>query len=200
MRNEKPILKEIGSWIVVIVVALVLSLFIDSTIIAKAEVEQSSMENTLFEGQQLIVNKLSYTFDEPKRGDIIIFLENEEKGNIIDNFIRSVKNRFSSSDEIAAEQERLVKRVIGVAGDEIDIQNGYVYINGERLEESYVNGITLPGNVKLPITVGEGELFVIGDNREVSRDSRDFGPIDVKQVEGKAVFRVYPFNQIGKVE
>ncbi|HCA70090.1 MAG TPA: signal peptidase I [Lachnospiraceae bacterium] len=158
------------------------------------------MENTLFEGQQLIVNKLSYTFDEPKRGDIIIFLENEEKGNIIDNFIRSVKNRFSSSDEIAAEQERLVKRVIGVAGDEIDIQNGYVYINGERLEESYVNGITLPGNVKLPITVGEGELFVIGDNREVSRDSRDFGPIDVKQVEGKAVFRVYPFNQIGKVE
>ncbi|HBI72796.1 MAG TPA: signal peptidase I [Lachnospiraceae bacterium] len=200
MRNEKPILKEIGSWIVVIVVALVLSLFIDSTIIAKAEVEQSSMENTLFEGQQLIVNKLSYTFDEPKRGDIIIFLENEEKGNIIDNFIRSVKNRFSSSDEIAAEQERLVKRVIGVAGDEIDIQNGYVYINGERLEESYVNGITLPGNLKLPITVGEGELFVIGDNREVSRDSRDFGPIDVKQVEGKAVFRVYPFNQIGKVE
>ena len=200
MRNENPILKEIGSWIVVIVVALVLSLFIDSTIIAKAEVEQSSMENTLFEGQQLIVNKLSYAFDEPKRGDIIIFLENEEKGNIIDNFIRSVKNRFSSSDEIAAEQERLVKRVIGVAGDEIDIQNGYVYINGERLEESYVNGITLPGNVKLPITVGEGELFVIGDNREVSRDSRDFGPIDVKQVEGKAVFRVYPFNQIGKVE
>ena len=200
MRNEKPILKEIGSWIVVIVVALVLSLFIDSTIIAKAEVEQSSMENTLFEGQQLIVNKLSYTFDEPKRGDIIIFLENEEKGNIIDNFIRSVKNRFSSSDEIAAEQERLVKRVIGVAGDEIDIQNGYVYINGERLEESYVNGITLPGNVKLPITVGEGELFVIGDNREVSRDSRDFGPIDVKQVEGKAVFRVYPFNQMGKVK
>ena len=200
MRNEKPILKEIGSWIVVIVVALVLSLFIDSTIIAKAEVEQSSMENTLFEGQQLIVNKLSYAFDEPKRGDIIIFLENEEKGNIIDNFIRSVKNRFSSSDEIAAEQERLVKRVIGVAGDEIDIQNGYVYINGERLEESYVNGITLPGNLKLPITVGEGELFVIGDNREVSRDSRDFGPIDVKQVEGKAVFRVYPFNQIGKVE
>ncbi|HCM12783.1 MAG TPA: signal peptidase I, partial [Lachnospiraceae bacterium] len=135
-----------------------------------------------------------------KRGDIIIFLENEEKGNIIDNFIRSVKNRFSSSDEIAAEQERLVKRVIGVAGDEIDIQDGYVYINGERLEESYVNGITLPGNLKLPITVGEGELFVIGDNREVSRDSRDFGPIDVKQVEGKAVFRVYPFNQIGKVE
>ncbi len=200
MRNEKPILKEIGSWIIVIVVALVLSLFIDSTIIAKAEVEQSSMENTLFEGQQLIVNKLSYAFDEPKRGDIIIFLENEEKGNIIDNFIRSVKNRFSSSDEIAAEQERLVKRVIGVAGDEIDIQNGYVYINGERLEESYVNGITLPGNLKLPITVGEGELFVIGDNREVSRDSRDFGPIDVKQVEGKAVFRVYPFNQIGKVE
>jgi signal peptidase I len=200
MRNEKPILKEIGSWIIVIVVALVLSLFIDSTIIAKAEVEQSSMENTLFEGQQLIVNKLSYAFDEPKRGDIIIFLENEEKGNIIDNFIRSVKNRFSSSDEIAAEQERLVKRVIGVAGDEIDIQDGYVYINGERLEESYVNGITLPGNLKLPITVGEGELFVIGDNREVSRDSRDFGPIDVKQVEGKAVFRVYPFNQIGKVE
>jgi signal peptidase I len=200
MKNEKKILREIGSWVAVIVVALFLSLFIDSTVIAKAEVEQSSMENTLFEGQQLIVSKLSYAFDEPKRGDIIIFLENEEKGNVIDTFIRSLKGRFSSSDEIAAEQERLVKRVIGVPGDEIDIQDGSVFINGEKLEESYANGETLPGNIELPITVEEDELFVIGDNREVSRDSRDFGPIDVKQVEGKAVFRIYPFNKMGKVE
>jgi len=200
MKNEKKILREIGSWVAVIVVALFLSLFIDSTVIAKAEVEQSSMENTLFEGQQLIVSKLSYAFDEPKRGDIIIFLENEEKGNVIDTFIRSLKGRFSSSDEIAAEQERLVKRVIGVPGDEIDIQDGSVFINGEKLEESYANGETLPGNMELPITVEEDELFVIGDNREVSRDSRDFGPIDVKQVEGKAVFRIYPFNKMGKVE
>lgn len=200
MKNEKKILREIGSWVAVIVVALFLSLFIDSTVIAKAEVEQSSMENTLFEGQQLIVSKLSYAFDEPKRGDIIIFLENEEKGNVIDTFIRSLKGRFSSSDEIAAEQERLVKRVIGVPGDEIDIQDGSVFINGEKLEESYANGETLPGNIELPITVEEDELFVIGDNREVSRDSRDFGPIDVKQVEGKAVFRIHPFNKMGKVE
>lgn len=200
MQDNKKILKEIGSWIGVIVIAFFLYLIIDSTAIAKAQVEYSSMENTLFEGQQLIVNKLSYAFHEPQRGDIIIFFENEEKGNLMDEFANSFRRRFLMFKDDSEEKERLVKRVIGLPGDEVDIKVDGVYINGDRLEEPYAKGITLPGNIDLPITIKENELFVIGDNREVSWDSRDFGPIDKRKVEGKAVFRIYPFDQMGKLK
>lgn len=200
MSNNMNIIKEIISWIGIIIITFVLYLIIDSTIIAKAQVEQSSMETTLFEGQQLLVNKLSYTFGEPKRGDIVIFFGEGEKGNFFDEFSRSFRNRlpFGNSDD--EEKERLVKRVIGLPGDEVDIRDGIVYINGEPLDEPYANGITYPGNVDLPIIIAEDELFVIGDNREVSWDSRDFGPIEMRQVEGKAIFRIYPFDKMGKIK
>ena len=200
MSNNKNMIKEIVSWIGIIIITFVLYLITDSTVIAKAQVEQSSMENTLFEGQQLLVNKLSYTFGEPKRGDIIIFFDDGEKGNFFDEFARSFMNRFPMGMKEDIDSERLVKRVIGLPGDEIDIKEGSVYINGEPLDEPYAVGITYPGNVDLPIVIEENELFVIGDNREVSWDSRDFGPIEKKQVEGKAIFRIYPFDQMGKIE
>jgi len=200
MSNNKNIIKEIVSWLGIIIITFALYLIIDSTIIAKAQVEQSSMETTLFEGQQLIVNKLSYSFGKPKRGDIIIFFGDGEKGNFFEELARSCRNRFSFGDHDEEEKERLVKRVIGLPGDEVDIKDGSVYINGEPLNEPYANGTTYPGNVDLPIIIGENELFVIGDNREVSWDSRDFGPIEFKQVEGKAIFRIYPFDKMGIIK
>ncbi|NLP33893.1 MAG: signal peptidase I [Clostridiales bacterium] len=200
MQENKKILKEIGSWLGVIVIAFFLYLIIDSTAIAKAQVEQSSMENTLYEGQQLVVNKLSYIFDEPDRGDIIIFFGDGEKGTFIEEFTKSFQRRFPIGNGEAKEKERLVKRVVGISGDEIDIKDGAIYINGEKLEEPYANGRTFPGKVELPIIIKENELFVIGDNREVSWDSRDFGPIDIKQVEGKAIYRIYPFDQMGIIK
>jgi len=94
----------------------------------------------------------------------------------------------------------LVKRVIGIPGDEVNIKDGYVYINGEKLKEPYVKGETFSGEINFPIKVPDNKLFVLGDNRPVSKDSRAFGLINSDQVEGKAIFRVFPFNKIGAIK
>jgi signal peptidase I len=203
MKEKNRIIKEIGSWIFSLLAAFLIVTVLNSKVFAKVQVQQSSMENTLFPNQQLIIDKLSYNFAAPKRGDIIIFLENDQKGTIVDDTLRTVGDILSifSYDKRGNEKNaRLVKRVIGVPGDEIDIKDGYVYVNEEKLEEYYIKGETISGKFKLPAKIGENKLFVLGDNRRVSKDSREFGLIDFKQVEGKAIYRVYPFNNVGKIK
>jgi signal peptidase I len=200
--NWKAVLKEIRSWVVIIVVALVLATVFSSKVFAKVQVQQGSMENTLFPKQQLIVDKFSYNFTKPKRGEIIIFLENEERGSIINDTLRTIDSIRARFDKAAAQKEegrRLVKRVIGIEGDKIDLKNGFVYLNGKKQAEPYTRGATQPKIIEFPITVGKNQLFVLGDNRMRSTDSREFGLINVNQVEGRAVLRVYPFNQMGRI-
>ncbi len=197
--DKKKVLKEIGSWIFTILLAFAVVLVFNSKVMAKRVVVRSSMENTLFNEQQLLINKLSYNFRTPNRGEIIIFFDGERKGTLIDDSIELINNLIYKDEEHAL-HTRLVKRVIGVEGDEIDIKDGYVYVNGEKLEETYAKGTTLPDIIQFPLVVDEGKLFVLGDNREASLDSREFGLIECNQVEGKAFLRVYPFNKIGKVK
>lgn len=199
MIKKNKIIKEIRNWIFSIVGAFLIVSLINSEVFARVLVQQKSMENTLYSNQQLIVDKLSYNFARPKRGDIIIFLEDEQRGTIIDDtfiFINNIKALFINTDK----DIRLVKRIIGVPGDEINIKDGYVFINGEKLNEPYVKGETFSQELTIPITVPENKLFVLGDNRPVSKDSRAFGLINYYQVEGKAVFRVFPFNKIGAIK
>lgn len=203
MKDKKKVIKEITNWIFSILVAFFIATLLNSKVFAKVQVQQSSMENTLFTNEQLIVDKLSYNLIEPKRGDIIIFLENEEKGTMVDDVLKtvtSIVSMFDRNNDSSEKKNRLIKRVLGVAGDEVDIKDGYVYINGKKLEEPYVKGETISKEFKLPIKVGENKLFVLGDNRTVSKDSRKFGLIDYKQVEGKAIYRIYPYSQIGKIK
>lgn len=201
MKHKKKIIKEIKSWVLMILVVFFIASLLNSKVFAKVQVEQHSMENTLFPNQQLIVNKFNYNFKEPERGEIIIFLESEEKGTFFDDTLRTIDSFVSKYNKDGIEKhKRLVKRVIGIAGDEVDIKDGSVYLNGKKLEEPYVNGKTLTGTFNLPVKVGENELFVLGDNRLASTDSREFGLINYNQVEGNAVYRVYPFNQIGKIK
>ena len=94
--------------------------------------------------------------------------------------------------------KRFVKRVIGVPGDVIDIHDGQVYVNGVKESGDYVLGTTPPFSGEYPLTVPPGKLFVMGDNREISKDSRSFGCIDVHSVEGKAVMIIWPLSRIGK--
>jgi signal peptidase I len=197
--DKNKIIKEIISWVFTILLAFAVVLVFNSKVMAKRDVSQSSMENTLFNEQQLLINKFSYNFRTPKRGEIIIFYEGERKGNLIDDSIELINNLIYNDEEHAL-HTRLVKRVIGVEGDEIDIKDGYVYVNGEKIEETYVKGTTLVDIIQFPLVVDEGKLFVLGDNREVSSDSRDFGLIECNQVEGKAFLRVFPFNEMGKVK
>jgi signal peptidase I len=197
--DKNKIIKEIRSWAIIIIVSVGIALFFDSTVFAKVTVEQSSMENTLFDSQQLIVDKISYNFKKPERGDIIIFLANEEKGNIFTSMARTVDGILSNAKGIE-KHKRLVKRVIGVEGDEIDIKDGYVYINGIKLEEAYAVGETDAGEIEYPVLVGKNELFVLGDHRKVSVDSRAFGLIHCNQLEGKVIFRIFPFDKMGKID
>lgn len=201
--DKKKVIKEIKSWIFSILGAIIIAGLVNSKVFAKVQVQQSSMENTLFTNQQLIVDKLSYNFVEPKKGDIIIFHENKEKGTIAEDTLEMVDNiisKFNNNKTDIEEDDRLIKRVIGVPGDEVDIKDGYLYLNGKKLEETYANGETISREFKLPIKIPENKLFVLGDNRMVSKDSRMFGLVDYKQVEGKAIYRVYPFNHVGKVK
>ncbi|MGH4121995.1 MAG: signal peptidase I [Clostridium sp.] len=197
--KKKKIIKEIRNWIFPILGAFLIASLINSKVFAKVQVQQNSMENTLYSSQQLIVDKLSYNFVRPNRGDIIIFLENGQRGTIIDDtviFVNNIKSIFTNTDN----DKRLVKRVIGIPGDEVNIKDGYVFVNGEKLNEPYVKGETFSAELNFPIKVPVNKLFVLGDNRPVSKDSREFGVINYNQIEGKAVFRVFPFNKIGTIK
>ncbi|WP_055667020.1 signal peptidase I [Desnuesiella massiliensis] len=190
--KKKTILKEIMSWISPIAGAFILVLLINTKVFAMVQVHQSSMENTLHEGQKMVIDKISYNFSTPKRGDIIVFLKSHLKENFLDEINIYLKDLLRADDSY----ERLVKRVIGIPGDKIDIKDGYIYVNDEKLKEVYVKGNTSKREFTLPAVVPEGKLFVLGDNRQVSEDSRTFGFVDLKKVEGKAKLRVWPLNNI----
>lgn len=195
MKNK--ILKEILDYIKVILIAIVLATLISTQIFTFSQVQQRSMERTLIENDAILIEKVSLNFKGPEQGDIIVLLESD---NIDNSFIGKINrlytdmfNKFKKVDNA----DRLVKRVIGVPGDIVDIKEGKVFINGVAIEEPYVTSETYPGRISYPINVGADELFVLGDNRQVSQDSREFGCIKLEQVEGVAVFRIYPLSKIG---
>jgi signal peptidase I len=199
--SAKALLKEIWEWIVVFGAAFLIVSVLNTAVFATTQVRQTSMQDTLMEGQHLFVEKLSYAFGEPKKGDIVVFLEDKYPEGYIDR----VKVYLTDVSEIFKPVERktnirLVKRIIATAGDEVDIRDGKVYLNGSELDEPYVKGETYKREQHFPIKVKEGEFLVLGDNREVSKDSRTFGTIDRRQIEGKAVFRFWPLDKIGKLE
>ncbi len=173
--KKVDIKREIFSWILVVVVAYILAFCITHFVIIKTEVISSSMVSTLNVGDRVIGNRLAYLFSEPERGDIIFFAYPGD------------------------ESETYVKRVIGCPGDTVKIADGKVYINGsaEALNEPYVNG----QKTKLDdfieeaggeITVPENSFFVMGDNRTVSEDSREWGYVTKDEIYAKAWLRYKP--------
>jgi signal peptidase I len=170
--QRKNWLKEIREWFISLTVAVFVAMLFQTYVYAQSEVHNVSMQNTLVEGQRLIEDKWSYRFHEPERGDIVIINGPES-------------------------ELRLIKRVIGLPGDVLDIREGDVYVNGVMLKEPYVKGQTNAGSVDMPFTIQPGRLFVMGDNRENSMDSRSLGPIARTSIEGRAVFRIWPIPKFG---
>ncbi|GAA0759715.1 MULTISPECIES: signal peptidase I [Clostridium] len=197
--NYKKIINEIKGIALTILGSIIIVAIVNTEVLASAKVQQESMENTLYNDEKLIVDKVSYNFTAPKREDIIIFFDNDEKGNILEEGYEYLKEIASISYNTDT-RTRLVKRVIGIPGDEIDIKDGYVYLNGSILEELYVKGETYSRDKEFPIKVEEDTVFVLGDNREVSKDSRNFGLVKINQIEGKAIFRISPFNRFGFIK
>ena len=202
-KHKKNYIKGLIDWIITIIVAVVISLFIISNIVSLTQIKEQSMEPTFIENERVIIYKLGYLLEEPERGDIVILNKvNKEKGLIINminegkDIIDNIKYRFTG----VIEKNNLIKRIIGVYGDIIDIQNGYIYVNGKLQDEQYTKGLTNASSENYPMEVPEGKVFVLGDNRENSLDSRDIGFIELNQIKGKAIFRILPTSRFGVVK
>lgn len=183
MKLSKTVV-EIIQWILSIGLAVAIALFIRAYIFEPVVVSGSSMDNTLANGQRLFEYKLGYRYGSPKRGDIIVLKVKEGENNFVG---------IPDPTEVD-----FIKRVIGLPGETVDIKEDGVYINGKKLDEPYTKGKTLPkSTIKFPKVIDEGKVFVMGDNRERSSDSRDIGLINISDIRGKAVLRIWPFNNIG---
>ena len=165
----------VKEWVVPIIIAFVIVLFLNKFIFILVTVPTGSMEETIIPGDRLYVNEI-FDVNKAQRGDILVF----------------------RSDEL--DNKRLVKRLIGLPGETVDIkENGEVFINGDKLNEPYA--VESVGEAKT-FTVPDGSYFFLGDNRPISYDARYWNTpyIDEDKIIGKVVFRFFPFSRIGKVE
>jgi len=168
-----------------LVLTLVLFWVIQSFVAQPFQVQQFSMQNTIQDGQFVLVDRLTPHFDRYHRGDIIVFTPPQ-------------------AVEESPDQKPFIKRIIGVENDTVSIQDGKVFVNGIELDEPYVfkgtDGkaqATVPSNGTDTWTIGPGQLFVMGDHRARSSDSRVFGPIEIKTVIGRAWLRYWPIENLG---
>ena len=163
-------------FLVILAVAFVLVFgFVRPFVLEAFRIPSESMVPTLLVGDRVFVNKFIYRFTEPERGDVVVF------------------------ESVNGGEEDLIKRVVGVAGDEVEVRNGTLLVNGEAREEPYLNR-NLPFNDSYgPSEVPEGHVFVMGDNRANSADSRVFGPLPIENIEGEAFVRFWPPLRIGSL-
>lgn len=181
--DDKPreinIVKELLNLIIYIGIVVLLCFLIIRFVGCRSRVDGNSMNPTLENGDNLWVSKLAYTLGDPKRFDVIIFNYDEDT--------------------------TYVKRIIGLPGETVRIdQTGSIFINEVLLEENYGIEPILPtnlGRANQPVVLGENEYFVLGDNRNHSQDSRwsDVGNVSRDDIVGKVIFRIYPFNKLGRV-
>lgn len=195
-KNEK--IKGAVQWSLTLILAVITALLIRGLIFEVVKVDGPSMESTLFTGQKLFVFKPVYMFSPPQQGDIVVlrFQEGAMTQWPITQRVPLLKKMIPAFDEVD-----YVKRVIGCPGDVVDIRDGHVFVNGKELKEPYAQGNTYTGSLALPVRVAEHNVFVLGDNRENSSDSREdyIGLIDYSRIKGKVLFRIAPWKDIGRI-
>lgn len=175
---QKSFLREALGWVLYILLIIGITYLIITFVGQRTKVDGHSMEPTLSDGDNLIVDKLSYRFRDPQRYDIIVF---------------PYKHK---------ENTYYIKRIIGLPGETVQVKDGEVYINGEVLGETYgAEPMANSGIAENPITLGENEYFVLGDNRNHSSDSRDpsVGILTRDDLIGRAWVRIFPLNKIGVI-
>ena len=175
-EKSKGIAGEILSFLLYVVVVVGITFLIIHFVGQRTYVSGSSMENTLSDGDNLIVDKITYRFSDPKRYDIIVFPYQYE------------------------ENTYFIKRIIGLPGETVQIVDGIIDIVGEALQESYGREVMKNSGLAAdPVTLGEDEYFVLGDNRNDSTDSRDpsVGKIPRDRIIGRAWVRIWPLSKIG---
>lgn len=176
----KSIFKEIASLCFYLAIVLGCTYVLVNYAVQRTQIEGGSMQATLSDGDQVLVDKLTYRFREPQRFDIIAFPYRYEPDTYY------------------------VKRIIGLPGEKVRIdRQGTIFINDEALEEHYgIETISQPGYAFTPKLLGEDEYFVLGDNRNDSVDSRfaSVGYVRRSEIIGKVFFRIYPFSSIGRID
>ena len=187
-KKEKSTARVIAEWVAVLAGALVLALVLRSVLFQAYYIRFTSMEPTLGNGDRVLVNKLGYDIGDVDRGDLVVF----ERP-------RGVSGR---------QEDDLIKRVIALPGEVIAFVEGDVYIDGRRLHEPYLesSGITTgrlfsgcAAIVDDGCLIGAGDVFVMGDNRPNSTDSRTFGPISEDLIVGHAFLRLWPMTDFGRL-
>jgi signal peptidase I len=178
-RSRRRIPRKSGGvieFLVILLISFALVFgFVRPFVVEAFYIPSQSMVPTLKVGDRVLVNKFIYRFSEPERGDIVVFRSVEGGG------------------------EDLIKRVVGVPGDEIAVRGGTLYVNGVRQIEPYVNKKFPDRSSFARTTVPPGHYFMMGDNRANSRDSRFFGPVPKKNIEGEAFLRFWPLDRIGSL-
>lgn len=179
-REGKGVFRELLGWLLYILIIIGLTYVIITYVGQRTRVSGQSMEPMLHDGDNLIVDKLSYHFKDPERFDIIVFPYKYE------------------------ENTYYIKRIIGLPGETVQVVDGYVYIDGEQLTSDIYGAEIMEsaGIAAQPITLGDDEYFVLGDNRNHSTDSREpnVGVLHREDLLGKAWVRIYPFDQIGVIK
>ena len=178
-KKEKSTAQNIFGTIAYIIGVCVFVFLILHFVGQRTVVNGSSMDTTLANGQNLVMDKLSYRFHDPERYDIIVFPYQH------------------------AENTYYIKRIIGLPGETVQVIDGYMYINGKKLDEHYgAEVMEDPGIAAEPIKLGDDEYFVLGDNRNHSSDSRvaSVGVLTRDMLIGRAWVRIYPFNKIGVIK
>ena len=175
--------------------ALVIAVVIKTFLVQPFWIPSESMLPTIEVNDRVMVNKLAYDWGVPERGDVVVFRDPREveiEESIPEAVIRSVLEavgiRTRGSDD-------LIKRVIGLPGETVEVKDNRVVVNGTPLEEPYLVDVFMPDEPA--ITIGEKEVFVMGDNRNASFDSRRFGPIPLDDLVGQAFVTIWPLSHFG---
>ncbi len=168
-------LPVVAVWVRDLLVSLAISAFIIIFLYQPVKVEGTSMMPGLEDQERIFVNKFVYRWEPIERGDIVVF-----------RYPRDTSKSY-------------IKRVIGVAGDRIRIDNGQVFVNGEALDEDYVPNDYADARSFGEVVVPPRSFFVLGDHRTMSNDSRDFGPVNERYIYGKAVFGYWPMEKMGRL-
>jgi signal peptidase I len=180
---------------VLVLVALVVAILIKTFLVQAFFIPSASMRDTLLEGDRVMVNKLAYRFGDPAPGDVIVFDSplHEDDG---ENFVQAILRNVGESLGLSSPDSALIKRVIAVGGQTITIRDNTVYVDDVAIDEPYIRtGSRMPDFG--PVTVPDDHVFVMGDNRSASQDSRRFGPIAESTIIGKAFVKVWPPGRWG---
>lgn len=193
-EGHRPFWRELP---VLIVVAFAIALLLKTFVVQAFYIPSASMEETLQIGDRVLVQKVSYRFSEPARGHVVVFEkdlgatllpEEEDDRSVFQRINESIRGLFGFPTGSAQD---FIKRVIAVGGDTVEGVDGRVVVNGRTLEEPYLEPGTETSSFG-PVDVPEGMIFVMGDNRDNSDDSRNFGPVPADTVVGRAFLLIWP--------